>query len=193
MPFLTATQAAVAAGRTVRLAVLAYFDFADGPGRYWLYGAGPLVTGDGQTWDGTGTLAQIDGLDVPVGTTAPKATFTMSGVSARIAALARSQSANVRGRDVRVLVQFYVEATGGAIVRLDDPIEVWSGEMDVMSYDALGNGQFSVSVSAEGPWTARNKPPFGFLTDTDQQARFPGDRGLELVASLPGKAINWPV
>lgn len=191
MPFLSATQAAIAAGHTVRLAVLCEFDFVGGAGRYWL-GFGPLLTADGRRWEGTGALGKIEGLDVPVGTTAPKTTFTLSGVDARAAALVRQQGAAVRGRDVRVLLQFYQE-TGGEIVRFDAPVEAWSGEMDLPRYDALGGGKFAVSVAAEGPWAARNKPPFGFYTDTDQQRRWPGDRGLELMASLPGKVVNWPV
>lgn len=187
MAFLSEVVAAAAAGETVRQAVLAHFDFLGQPGWYWM-GSGDLRTADGQIWEGVGTLASIDGLDVPVGTTAPVATFTLSGVDVRVAALARQQSALVKGRDVRVLVQFYTEDW----ILLDAPVEVWSGSLDVMTYRALGEGKFIVSVTAESPWTGRNKPPFGFLNDTDQQARFPGDRGLELVGSLPNKAINWP-
>lgn len=187
MAFLSGVQAASAAGLTVRPAVLAHFDFLGQPGWYWM-GFGPLVTADGQVWDGTGAMARIDGLNVPIGTTAEAATFTLSGVDVRVAALARQQSALVKGRDVRVLVQFYTDEWGLA----DDPVEVWSGILDVMTYRALGEGRFAVSVTAENVWSGRNKSPFGFLNDTDQQARFPGDRGLELVGSLPNKAINWP-
>ena len=186
MPFLNATLAAAARDQTVRLAVLVYFDFADAPGRYWL-GYGPLRTADGQTWQGTGALASIEGLDAPTGTTAPKATFTMSGVDVRVAALVRASAAKVRGREVNVYVQFYDDDWAP----LDDRISVWSGELDIPTYNMLGDGKYSVSVSAEGPWTARAKPPFGFYSDTDQQARFPGDRALELMASLVGKAVNW--
>lgn len=187
MAFLSAVQAAAAAGLTVRPAVLAHFDFLGQPGWYWM-GNGPLITADGQVWDGTGAMASIDGLNVPIGTTADVATFTLSGVDMRVAALARQQSALVKGRDVQVLVQFYTDEWGLA----DLPVNIWGGTLDVMTYLALGDGKFAVSVTAEGEWASRNKPPFGFLNDTDQQARFPGDRGLELVGSLPNKAINWP-
>ncbi|MFY9292685.1 MAG: hypothetical protein WAP03_18625 [Methylorubrum rhodinum] len=191
MPFLSEAQAAVIDSLSVRLAVLCEFDFVGEIGRYWL-GFGPLRSADGRLWQGTGNLAKIDGLDVPVGTSAPKATFTLSGVDARAAALVRMKGAAVLGRDVRVLVQLYRDVDGG-LETVEAPFEAWSGEMDLPRYDVLGEGKYAITVSAEGPWTARNKPPFGFYTDTDQQARFPGDRGLELVASLPGKAINWPV
>lgn len=184
---LSQTQAAAAAGLTVRRAVLVHFDFLNQPGWYWL-GHGPIRTADGQVWEGTGALGSIDGLTVPIGTTAESVTFTLSGVDVRVAALARSQSALVKGREVRVLVQFYTEEWGLA----DDAVDIWGGTLDVMTYRALGAGTYSVTVTAEGEWSGRNKPPFGYLNDTDQQARFPGDRGLELVASLPGKAINWP-
>ncbi len=168
--------------------MLVYFDFGDAPGRYWLGGFGPLVTADGQIWEGDGGLGAVDGLDVPIGTSAPVATFTMSGVDVRVAALARQQSALVKGRLVQVFVQFFTDD----IALLDAPVVAWTGILDVMTYRGLGEGKYAVSVTAETEWAARNKPPYGYLTDTDQQARFPGDRGLELVASLPGKAINWP-
>lgn len=187
MSFLSATQAAAAQGLTVRIAVLAQFDFVGDPRWYWM-GDGPLRTADGQVWEGTAGLAQISGLTTPIGTSAPQATFALSGVDARVAALARRQSATVKGREVRVLVQFYTDA----LALLDAPVEVWSGDLDVMTYEVRDDGTYVVSVTAESPWASRSKAPFGFLNDTDQQARFPADRGLELVASLPGKAINWP-
>ncbi|GEP12252.1 hypothetical protein [Methylobacterium gnaphalii] len=187
MAFLSNTQRAAAQGATVIAALLVSFDFTDAPAFYWT-GDGPLKTADGQIWDGTSGLGQVDGLSAPVGTSAPQATFTLSGVSARVAALARQQSALVKGREVRVSVQFCAED----LALLDAPVEVYSGSLDVMTYQALGSGIFSVQTTAESPWTGRNKPPFGFLTDADQQARYPGDRGLELVAGLVAKTILWP-
>lgn len=187
MAFLSATQAAAARGQTVRIAVLAFFDFVGDPRWYWI-GSGPLRTADGQVWEGTGSLATISGLATPIGTTAPSATFGLSGVDARVAALARKQSSTVKGREVRVYVQFYTDD----LALLDAPVEVWSGDLDLMTYEVHDDGTYSVTVTAESPWANRSKAPYGFLNDTDQQARFPGDRGLELVGSLPGKAINWP-
>lgn len=99
MPFLCSAQAAAAAGPTVRQSVLGHFDFVGDSRVDWHGGFGPLLTVDGQTWQGDAVLRPIDGLDVPV------ATFTMSGVDVRIAAMARSQSQTVKSSLVQVFVQ----------------------------------------------------------------------------------------
>ncbi len=186
MSFLSSTVRAIMAGVTVRGALCVKMDFTDGANFYWA-GFGPLRTADNQIWDGTNNLASVSGLASAIGTIAPQTTFTMSGVSARVAALARSQSDLVKGRDVDVAIQFFADDWS-----LLDFLPVWSGEMDRMTYKASGDGTFVVSLSAEGVWTGRSRPPFGLYTDADQQSRFPGDRGLEQVGSLPGKTINWP-
>ncbi|MHC2087211.1 hypothetical protein [Methylobacterium sp. CM6244] len=187
MGYFDATRAAALRGDVIRAALLVFFDFRDDPGRFWL-GSGSLRTLDSKVWRGSEGMGKITGLDSPVGTTAPVATFTLAGTNARTAALARSQRTLVKGRDVWVYIQFFTDTWA----LLDQPAVIWQGEMDQMKFEAKGNGIYNVSVSAECPWANRSKAPYGYLTDTDQNARFPGDRGLEQVASLPGKTIYWP-
>ena len=187
MAYFDAATLSALAQRTVRLSPLVFFDFVGDPRRYG-FQSGPLRTADGQEWEGTGGVGSISGLATPIGTTAPVVTFQMSGVDARVAALARAASSTVKGRGVTVFLQVFTEDWG----LLGSPISLWDGELDLMRYRAEGGGQYTVSVTAETAWTKRSKPPFGFLTDTDQKARFPGDRGLEQVSSLIGKTINWP-
>lgn len=186
MPFLSNTVRAIMADVTVRAAICTKMDFVGGAKWYWP-GFGPLRTADGQIWEGTSGLGMVSGLGASIGTSAPPVTFTMSGVDARVAALARQQSDLVKGRDVDCAIQFF-----GEFWQLLDFLPVWSGEMDRMTYKADGSGTYVVTLSAEGVWTGRSRPPYGLYTDADQQARFPGDRGLEQVGSLPGKTINWP-
>lgn len=186
MSFLGADAAAVS-GPVARLALLAWLDFADDPRWYWS-GFGPLRTGDGQVWEGTAGLASISGLSVPIGTAAQQVTFSLSGVDPRVLVLARQQSARVKGRDCAVYLQLFNEDWS-----LRGPVRhVWSGALDVMTYKAEGDGTYVVELTAENLWAGRRKPPFGFYTDADQQARFPGDLGCQFVASLPGKTIAWP-
>jgi hypothetical protein len=182
------SDVAAVSGPVARLALLAQFDFVDDPRWYWT-GFGSLRTLDDHLWEGTAGLAAISGLDVPIGTTAPQVTFTLSGVDPRIIALARRQSDTVKGRAVTVWFQLFNDdwSLRGA------PYHIWTGDLDVMTYNAGGDGTYTVSVSAESIWAGRRKPAFGYLSDADQEARSPGDRGLEQVASLPGKTINWPI
>lgn len=187
MAYFDAATLAALGLPVVRISPLVHFDFVDDP-RWYGFQAGPLRTAGGQIWEGTAGLGEISGLSTPIGTTAPVVTFKLSGVDARVAALARKASSAVKGRDASVFVQVF----NADWSLLGSPIHIWDGELDVMNYKAEGNGQYSVSVTAETAWVRRNKPPYGYLTDTDQKARFPGDRGLEQVSSLVGKIINWP-
>lgn len=186
MAFFDAATLAALDLPVARIAPLVHFDFVGDP-RWYGFQAGPLRTADGQIWEGTAGLGEISGLATPIGTTAPVATFKLSGVDARVAALARAASSTVKGRDASVFVQMF-----NADWSLLGPIHIWDGELDVMNYKALGNGVFSVSVTAETAWVRRNKPPYGYYTDADQKARFPDDRGFEQVSSLVGKILNWP-
>lgn len=173
-------------GPTVRIALLAWFDFDGDPRWYWT-GFGPLRTSDDQLWEGTAGLATISGLSQPLGTTAQSVTFSLSGVDPRVVALARQQSAKVKGRDCAVYMQLFNDDWS----LRGDHLHVWSGALDVMTYKG-SDGVYTVELTAENVWAGRRKPAHGYYTDADQQARFPGDLGCQFVASLPGKTINWP-
>lgn len=186
MGFFTETIRAAASGRTVRAALLAHFDFLDEPTSVWR-GYGTLVAG-GRDWSGLGELGDIDGLEQAIGTVAPQSTFTLSGVDPSIVTLARQQSDRVKGRSVTAYVQFFDTNDQ----TLDEPFAVWSGILDQMKFTAMGVARRTITVTAEGLWTNRRRPPWGLYTDRDQNARYPGDRGLEQVPDLVSKSIRWP-
>lgn len=191
MGFFNSTVEAYVAGRSIAGTILVFMDFVDAPRRWWP-GFGSLVSG-GQTWQGTGELISVDGLEQPMGTAAPQTTFMLSGVDSTIVTLARNSSGKVKGRRVVVYVQFFQLDGTQAWVPLDSPAAVWSGKMDQMKYAAQGPSSRSVTVTAESLWVNRSRPPFGLYGNTDQIARFPGDRGLEQVSDLVNKTIRWPV
>lgn len=186
MAFFNDVTAAAAAGQTVRASMLFYFDFTTGARRFWA-GFGDLEAG-GETWIGAGQLIEVEGLAAATGTVAAATTFTLSGVDADFVALARNTSDAVKGRRVRVYLQFFTEGWQP----LDEPVVIWSGIMDVMQYTAEGPGLRRITLTAELIWTDRNRPPYGLLTSADQKARYPGDKGLDRTASLAQKTIAWP-
>ncbi len=194
MGYFNATVEAYLARRSIAGSILVFMDFVDTPRRWWP-GFGDLVAG-GHTWQGTGELITVSGLEQPTGTSAPQTTFTLSGVDAGIVTLARNAAARVKGRRVVVYLQFFdvepVNASTPAWTNLDAPAAIWTGTMDQMRYSAQGPSSRSVTVTAEGRWTNRNRPPFGLYTNADQIARFSGDRGLEQVTDLENKTIRWP-
>lgn len=188
MGFFSETLAAHLAGREIGAALLVHMDFRGNERRWWT-GNGDVTLG-GHDWRGTGTLIQIQGLEQPVGTSAPKTTFSISGVDATAVQMARQASDQVKDRRVRVFINFW-DVTDWA--PLDSPYALWTGRMDQMSYSADGPSQRSISLTAETLWVNRRLPPYGLFTDRDQNARFPGDRGLEQVVNLVAKTSRWPV
>lgn len=180
------TVAAALSGATVRASLLCFMDFVGDPQRVWA-GFGTLKTNDGAIWSGLGELGGVSGLSAAVGTTAAPMTLTLSGVKPDLLAIAVNSSNQVKGRTCIVSLQFFDDAWQP----LDNPYAIRSGLMDVMT-PQLTLAQATISLTVEGRWVSRRRPKLGLYTDRDQEGRYPGDRGLELVASLVNKAIRWP-
>ena len=195
MGFFPETIAAKLGGRTIGAALLCHMDFRLTLRRWWT-GFGTLDVG-GHEWLGTGEMIQIEGLEQAIGTTAPRTTFTLSGVDPEIVSLARNASDRVKDRQCVVYIQFFeITPTSGDVQPwspLDEPYAMASLIMDQMTYAAEGPAQRSITLTAESIWTGRRKPAYGRYTDRDQNARFPGDRGLEQLPDLVQKTIRWPV
>ncbi|MDP2358021.1 MAG: hypothetical protein Q8M31_18420 [Beijerinckiaceae bacterium] len=187
MGYFPETIAAALAGSTVRPGYLVHLDFLDDPQRLWL-GHGLLEAG-GHTWSGIGELASISGIESAIGGTAPVVTFGLSGVSPAIIAASLVSASQAKGRDAAIYLQFFDEAGQ----TLDNPYAVWLGFMDVMRVQVDGPQIRRVELTAETLFTRRASPPWGYLSDRDQQRLFPGDRGLEEIAAMRDKSVEWPV
>jgi hypothetical protein len=187
MGYFPQTMAAALAGRTVRASWLVHLDFAEEPQRLWL-GHGLLSAG-GFTWSGLGELGAIGGVESAIGGTAPVVTFTLSGVAPSILAAAKNSAQQAKGRDASISLQFFDEQSQ----TLDDPYAVWVGVMDVMGARGEGPQARTVQLTAETLFTRRASPAWGYLSNRDQQRLFPGDRGLEEVAAMANKTVEWPI
>lgn len=183
---LTATTAAALAGETVRCAELVFFDFTSGQYRIWR-GYGDLIAGS-YLWKGLGDVGAISGLDAAINGAAPESTIVLSGVTPNISEAAAKSFNEARGRAMTVYLQFFT-ATG---VLLDTPLPIAILTMERIEVQFTGPALRNVTVHAESMFTARGFPPHGWLSDRDQQARYPGDRGLERMAILQQHAVTWP-
>lgn len=187
MGYFTNAVAAALAGRSVNRAVLVHLDFRDEPMRVW-GGFGTLDAG-GHTWSGLGQLGNIEGLESAFGGTAPVTTFTLSGVEPSLVIDALNSSDQVKGRDVTVFLQLF-DVESEAL--LDSPFAIYGGTMDVMKVFRQGVARRTVSLTAETLFARRALPPWGYLSDRHQQQLYPADRGLEMVASMANKSVEWP-
>lgn len=178
------------AGGIVRAALLLEMQFVSGTERLW-EGFGPLPTLDGKTWKGTAALGSIDGISQSINGTAPEVMFRLSGVDASFALLAKAEAEEYLTQPAILFIQFFNEDWQC----LDNPYALMMTRMTGLevSFDGSGDNRvYEVAVTAETPFAVRRRPPFGYLTDRDQQLRHPGDRGLERVAGIDNKNITFP-
>lgn len=174
----------IAAGNRVAAAMLFEFEFQSGTQRYT--DRHHYLTVDGHDWMGVGQLLSVSGLEQSVGMSAPQATFSLSGVDPFLVNVAANGSSEATGRPCCVYVQFLTEQGEP----LDQKVALWPGIMDTVSMSA-GVGRQTISLTAETLFVDRIRAPWGLQTDTDQQARWPGDRGFEFAPSLLFKTVSW--
>lgn len=189
MDFSTAVAAQLA-GKVVRADILVEFDFANGIRRLY-NGFGPLVTNDAKTWEGIGGLGSISGLQQSFNGAALPLDLTVSGVDAGFAAQARGDRANWYMRPVVAYLQFFDEGWQP----LDSPMAFVLATMRQLEIERTSTDAgmvFTVSIRAEGPFITRKRPRYGFYSDTDQQQRFPGDKGCERTQGIEQHIIIFP-
>lgn len=186
-PFFGSTILAASQGREVCATILAYFDFLDMPYRVWR-GHGDFFAGL-QTWKGIGDFGDVGGLDQAINGTAPQVTLSLSGVTPTVAAAAKKSWTKARGRAVTIYLQF---CSVDPFATLDDPCAIAILTMQGIELQASGPSTRTVIVHCENKFSARGVPVHGWLSDLDQQARFPGDRGLERIPILQNHVVTWP-
>ena len=63
--------------------------------------------------------------------------------------------------------------------------------MTKMPWAANGPSQRTIRVEAEGVFFRRNAAPRGRWTDSDQKARYPGDKGFERLPLYVNYEVHW--
>lgn len=189
--FFDGTLAALADAKVVRFGLLVHFEFGDGLGgiedrRLW-DGFGPVIV-DSEEWTGAAEFGSMSDLNFSEDDAAGMTTFTLSGVSPEAVTIAKGEASEVRGHDVTVYGQFFDEF----LQPLDDKFTLRQLIMDVMTFSAVGPSRRVISVTAETLWTGRNMASYAMFSYLDQQRRFPGDEGMEFIASLKNKVVTWP-
>lgn len=171
--------------------ILCEMDFATNPQRWWL-GYGDLTAG-GQTYKGTGDVIKISALSITYGMSAGMVRFSIPNASPEMVARCDNQAGEVNNRVCRIYYQLYdaVERGGRHSGRLiDDPIAIFTGRMRDMRSTSSPDAR-EIELEAYGRLSRQGRAPYGRWTDADQRARYPGDTGLGLLASLRDKAVVW--
>lgn len=189
MPF-PSVIAAELGGKTVRCDAFVEIGFANGARRMH-NGFGTIETNDGKVWQGIGNLGSISGLQQAINGTAAPLELSLSGVDAGFAAQAKGNRDNWYMRPVVVFLQFF----DADWQPLDMPFAVAFATMRQLTIDRRSTEEgmvYTVTVQAEGPFITRKRARYGFYSDTDQQKRFPGDRGCERTQGIEQHNIIFP-
>lgn len=169
------------------------------PVRAWA-GPGPLlipadtVEPAGAIFRGMGEIQGLPNLTSLINGKADRLDFTLANVSEEIAALADSESDDVRSSVCRLGMRLYDEDWApGSLVKW-----VWKGRADVVrsawSRDGDGNEVWSITVSVGTVGTGRTRPNRSTWTNPAQQERLAGDRFCERTPyyATGAGSIKWP-
>ena len=179
-------------------AVLVHMDFQGAPKRWWT-GFGDLEVA-GQTWQGLGDLISISPISSTYQVSAEQVTFELAATPEMLG-LALAAKSRVRERAVTIYLQLFANArmasftAGGGELMTGDPIgspmALYSGLMMRMPWSASGSTERRIRLECEGLFFRRNAPPRGRWTDSDQKARYPGDRGFERLPLYVNYETGW--
>lgn len=127
-----------------------------------------------------GTLGGISEVEESQG--AGGISLTFSGVD--IATLSAAASPAFINSPVKVYLKVSAGTEGGVIMLFD-------GVCSRAPSISYGNNS-TVTVSCQGKFAAMNRNRSERYSNADQQAKYPGDLGLEYAATVSSKEVIWP-
>jgi hypothetical protein len=163
----------------------AWFVRLDLPTGVWRVHSGSgRITAGGEEWAGIndplgGVLASIGQIEEPRFGSATAITLTLSGVNRNFFRSVHATRREIEGRPADIYWGLFHQETQKLIGGLK-PMFI-KGRMTSPALQSQGIGVRTVSITVENIWQAQNYAPGGIWNDAGQQARYPGDKGLEFV------------
>lgn len=180
---LTDSMQAAVAAQNVAPAFLCTMAFASGFLRVWS-GMGDIVW-NGDLYTGVGIYGGVSKIEETKKVSANGLQLSLTGIPSAMVSIALNE--HYRGRRVYLWLALFDPVTGAMIA---SPTRVFSGRMDTMKI--ADNGSTSdIVISCESRLIDLERPRERRFTHEDQQALFPGDKGLEYVAGLQNKEVFW--
>lgn len=136
---------------------------------------------DGEEYLGLADLLSISGFDETLEIAAKGATVAIAGFDSSVISIALQE--NYQNRAMRIMV-------GTLDAGVPDMYTIFRGRMDVMEINESG-GTSVISVSAENRLIDLERARSSRYTSEDQKTYYPGDLGLDYVADLQDKSIDW--
>jgi hypothetical protein len=179
---LTAAHVAQYESDSLRALVFVKLDFSSGIVRTH-NGVGTYTWG-GSSWDGVGELGGISIVEEGVEIRPLRVKLTLSGIDASLVSSAMTEEYHGRPADI------YAGALDSDYQLVADPDVIWSGYMDHMAV-SLDKGTGIIELVCENKFARWDLQRTIYYSDAEQQARFPGDLGLEYQAQLQDKNDQW--
>lgn len=141
------------------------------------------ITWGGYDWLGVGKLGNVSTIEESAELSRRTTTYTLGGVPSDLISVVLGE--NYQGRPAKLYLGFLNPTTGQLVA---DPDLLDQGKMDIS--DIEEGATCTVSITAESRVAAWDRPVIRRYTNAEQQARFPGDKGLEFTDQAK-KEINW--
>ncbi len=171
---ITASQA-----DTLRVVYFTEVDFASGAIRK--NSTDRDITWGGNTFEGALGIGTIGAIEEGAELKSRSLPFTLRGVPNDIVLVSLSE--HYQGRDVTVWIGLLDEGYD----LIDTPTLFWKGLADTM--DTEMGSDSTVTLTAQDRFSRWDTNPEVRYTDEQQQARFPGDLGLQFISEMPQKEL----
>lgn len=179
---ISAPNQAASAADAIAPVLFLSLGFDSGPVRVhsWL---GDITWG-GNTYTGIGQLGSVTPVEEDSELTRTPLTLTLSGIPTSMLSVVLTEQ--YQGRTATLYLG-YLNTTTFQLT--DDPFVLYRGRMDTA--DIQQGEELTVSVSVESRFAAWDRPQVRRYNNSDQQSRYPGDRGLEFIEQSTEKQIAW--
>lgn len=194
MGFFTDEQIDRFANSTVLLDLLIQMEFVDETVRVW--NGNTSLIANGETWMPMHGRGSIDGISYSSGTAAESVMLGLSGLplqASDLLAKALEQTAQVNQQLVKIFIQLF----DAEWQNFGNPIPIWWGYMQPPEIERSGmqaseGATQAISIEAVNAFFNRSRPPYGRLTDRDQQRRHNGDRFCQHMPRLFQATFTYP-
>ena len=179
----SAMQTAVAAN-VLRPILLCELSFSSGYVRAWS-GIGTLSWG-GNSFLGVGKFGGFSDSPEAADIRSTSVSLSLSGIPSDLISLVLGDS--YQGRSAKV----WFGLVDSSMNIIADPILIFGGNMDTVQIQDTGSTS-TLSITAENQLVDLHNPRERRFTDQDQQYLYPGDLGLQYIAQIQNKTLNWGI
>jgi hypothetical protein len=167
----------------VKIVTFAELDFSSGT-IYTHDGIGTYTWG-GNDWLGVGDFGSVSSIQEGSEVSPYSVSISLSGLDPTLTGAALTEDYFMRD------VTIYMGLLDEDDALIEDPTQIWSGFMDVMSLTAGASGGDSITLTCESELAKFDRSANLRYTHANQQKRSTGDLFFEFLKSIEGVKILW--